>query len=114
LSPRVDITPHGLHDPTMSWWTNVMRRIGGGRVSIPYNDEFFLWWHRQIIAIEDYPYRGINYRGDPDMPFPPGYAYNDICKKCFYIFHFFVFFNFDKGKLKNENIFAWYQKEIST
>jgi hypothetical protein len=22
---------------------------------------------------------------------------------------FFVFFNFDKGKIKNENIFAWHQ-----
>jgi hypothetical protein len=32
LSPRLDITPHGLHDPTMSWWIDVMRRLGGGRV----------------------------------------------------------------------------------
>jgi hypothetical protein len=44
LSPRVEITPHGQRDPTMSWWTDVMRWLGGGRVPTPYNDEFFFWW----------------------------------------------------------------------
>jgi hypothetical protein len=96
LSPRVEITPHGQRDPTMSWWTDVMRQLGGGRVPTPYNDEFFFWWHRQVIAIDDYSYGGIDYRGDPNMPFPPGSAYGDIGKKCFYIFHFFVFFNKNK------------------
>jgi hypothetical protein len=38
------------------------------------------------------------------MPLPPSSAYGDIGKKCFYIFHFFVFFN-----KKNANIFVWYQ-----
>jgi hypothetical protein len=31
------------------------------------------------------------------MPFPPGSAYGDISKKCFYIFHFFLCF-FKKNK----------------
>jgi hypothetical protein len=44
LIPRVEIPPHDLHDPIMTWWTNVMRRMGGGRVPTPYNDEFFHWW----------------------------------------------------------------------
>jgi hypothetical protein len=35
LSPRVDITLHIKRDPTMSWWTDVMKRLGGGRVSTP-------------------------------------------------------------------------------
>jgi hypothetical protein len=30
LIPRVEITPHGKRDPTMSWWTNMMRWLGGG------------------------------------------------------------------------------------
>jgi hypothetical protein len=41
LSPRVEITPHGPHDPTMSRWTDVMRGLGDGKVPNPYNDEFF-------------------------------------------------------------------------
>jgi hypothetical protein len=41
LRPRVEIIPRGPRDPTMSWWTEVMRQLGGGRVTTPYNDEFF-------------------------------------------------------------------------
>ena len=55
-----------------------MRRLGGGRVANPYPAEFFLWWQRQIISIDGYPYAGIDFRGDPDMPLPPGSAYGDI------------------------------------
>jgi hypothetical protein len=41
LSPRVEITLHGIRDPAMSRWIEVMRWLGGGREPIPYNDEFF-------------------------------------------------------------------------
>jgi hypothetical protein len=34
----------------------------------------------QVIALDDYPYAGIDFRGDPDMPLPPGAAYGDIGK----------------------------------
>ena len=59
-------------------WENVMRRLGGGRVANPYPTDFFPWWQRQIIAIDDYPYAGIDFQGDTDMPLPPGAAYGDI------------------------------------
>jgi hypothetical protein len=36
-----------------------------------FDDKFFNWWARQILAIEDYPYDGINFSRDPDMPVPP-------------------------------------------
>ena len=55
-----------------------MRRLGGGRVANPYPIDLFPWWWRQIIAIDDYPYAGIDFRGDPDMPLPPGATYGDI------------------------------------
>jgi hypothetical protein len=74
----VEILPRGPCDPAMARWIKVMRRQGGGRVSTPYNDDFFFLWQRQVIALDDYPYAGINFRGDPDMPLPPGAAYGDI------------------------------------
>ena len=57
------------------------------------------WWRRQIVAIEDYPYAGIDFRGDPNMPLPPGLAYGDIGNesqpllflKKFEVFNFFLF-----------------------
>ena len=41
-----------------------MRRMGRGRVSNPYPADFFPWWRRQIIAIDDDPYAMIDFRGD--------------------------------------------------
>ena len=58
-----------------------MHILGGGRVANPNPTEFFPWWQRQIIAIEDYPYAGIDFLGAPDMPLPPGAAYGDIGKE---------------------------------
>ena len=74
-----------------------MHRMGRGRVANPYPADFFPWWWRQIVAIDDYPYAGIDFRGDPDMPLPPGVAYGDIGKESqthflsFELFNFFVF-----------------------
>ena len=77
-----------------------MHKLGGGRVANPYPAEFFPWWRRQIVAIDDYPYGGIDFWGDPDMPLPPGSAYGDIGDesqpslsflKIFELFNFFVF-----------------------
>jgi hypothetical protein len=41
LGPRVEIVSHGLRDPTMAWWIEVMRWLGSGKVPTPYNDELF-------------------------------------------------------------------------
>ena len=78
LSPRVDVPLHGVRDPSQRCWTDAMRRLGGGRVANPYPADFFPWWQRQIVAIDEYPYGGIDFRGDPDMPLPPGLAYGEI------------------------------------
>jgi hypothetical protein len=94
----VEILPRGPHDPSMEWWIEVMRRQGGCRVATPYNDDFFLWWWRQIIALDEYPYARIDFRGDLDMPLPPGNAYGAIGKS-FYIFHFFCIFVFKETKI---------------
>ena len=44
----------------------------------PYPGDFFIWWQRKNIAIDDYPYAGIDFRGDPNMPMPPRSAYGEI------------------------------------
>jgi hypothetical protein len=46
-------------------------RGGGGRTIEAFDDTFFDWWERHILKIEDYPYVGINFSRDPDMPIPP-------------------------------------------
>ena len=41
LSPRVDVTLHGVRDPAQQCWVDAMCRLGGGRVSNPYPADFF-------------------------------------------------------------------------
>ena len=99
LIPRVYITPHGVRDPSQQRWENVMCRLGRGRVANPYPEDFFPWWWRQIFAIDDYPYAGIDFHGDLDMTLPPGAFYGNISKESkthflsFELFNFFVFFD---------------------
>jgi len=47
-----------------------MHQLGGGRVATPYPPKFFHWWDRQIMAIYEYPYAGIEFHGDLEMPIP--------------------------------------------
>ena len=58
-----------------------MHRLGGGRVANPYPTDLFPWWQRQIVTIDDYPYAGIDFHGDLDMPLPPRVTYGDIGNK---------------------------------
>ena len=94
LSPRVDIAPHGVWDPSQWCWVNVMHRLGWGRLANPYPTDFFPWWRRQIIAIDDYPYAGIDFHGDQDMPLPLGETYGIISKESQTLFLSFELFNF--------------------
>jgi hypothetical protein len=60
-------------------------------VPTPYNIDFFFWWRRQVIALDDYPYVGIDFRGDPNIPIPLGAAYSDIGNFFFKYFIFCIF-----------------------
>ena len=44
----------------------------------PYPRDFFLKSLRNIIIIDDYPYKGIEFHGDPYMPIPAGSTYGEI------------------------------------
>ena len=92
LSPKVEIPPHEVQDPSQCHWENVMRRLDRGRVANPYPVDFFPWWQRQIITIDDYPYAGIDFRGDLNMPLPPGAAYGNIGNE--FQTHFLSFLNY--------------------
>ena len=61
-------------------------------MSSPYPADFFPWWRQEIVATDDYPYVGIDFRGDPDMPLPPGSAYGDIGNESQPSFYFFLCF----------------------
>jgi len=81
LRPRVPVSISAPRDPRMGRWADLMKRLGGGEVPrTAFDDDFFSWWDQQIIAIDDYPYAGLDFRGDPDLALPPTAAWGDIGK----------------------------------
>lgn len=52
-----------------------MPRIAGEQ-QMSYKPAFFSWLRRQLIVVEDWPYSGTDFRGDPDMPLPEGEDYD--------------------------------------
>ena len=108
LSPRVDVPLHEVRDPAQRHWADAMRRLGGGRVANPYPADFFPWWQRQIVSIYDYPYGGIDFRGDSDMPLPPGSAYGDIGNESLPL----LFLNFLSYLIFCIFLIMWNQKDM--
>ena len=37
-----------------------------------WRPEFFIWLRHQMIVVEDWPYAGTDFTGDPDLPLPDG------------------------------------------
>ena len=49
-------------------WGEMMRRRGGGDVGRYFTQE-------PPLTLDDYPYRDMDFTGDPDAPRPPGQAW---------------------------------------
>ena len=58
-------------DPRMHRWVELMARHVG-QSSIVFLTAFFAWFRRQVIAIDDYAYAGVDFRGDLDLALPEG------------------------------------------
>jgi hypothetical protein len=72
FSPRVLVRGHLAMFFAVCRWAVLLPQQGGGRTVESFDDEFFAWLSRQIPAIEDYPYAGIEFSRDPEIPVPPG------------------------------------------
>jgi hypothetical protein len=94
FSPRMTVRGHLATFPAVCRWAALLPRQGGGRTVEAFNDDFFAWLSRQIPAIEDYPYAGIDFSRDPSMPVPPGEERGEIGKSPPVLFFFFFFFLF--------------------
>jgi hypothetical protein len=88
FSPRVTVRGHLASFPAVCRWATLLPRQGGGRTVEAFNDDFFAWLSRQIPMIEDYPYAGIDFSRDPEMPVPPGEALGEIGKSPLLLFFF--------------------------
>ena len=50
-----------------------MSRHGGkGGLVVQFTLTYFVWLRNQVFTIEDFPYAGMDYRGDPKTSLPLG------------------------------------------
>jgi len=70
-------------------WTALLPRQGGRRTIEAFNETFFDWWAQNISVIKDYPYVGINFSKDPDMPVPPDKQQGEIGNILFKVYLIF-------------------------
>ena len=59
-----------------------------------WQPKFFIWLRHQLIVVEDWPYTGTNFMGDPDLPLPEEEEWEDELGMIssflmFYVFSFF-------------------------
>lgn len=83
-------------DPWILRWVSLMARHGNNGPMVWYFPEFFVWLSQYIISIEDFPYVGMDYIGDPNILLLVGTQWGDLGENvsfcCFQFFQFlFVF-----------------------
>jgi hypothetical protein len=88
LSPRETVWGHVASFPLVCKWAALLPRMGGGRTIEAFDDKLFDWWARHILVIENYPYAGINFSRDPDMPMPPGEERGELGMSFLRLFNF--------------------------
>ena len=87
----VDIS--GPQEPKLVRWVAVMaRHPDEGAAVVRFTDSYFHWLEDQVFAIQDFPYAGIDFRGDPDMVLPQGEQWDDRGTLFFTIFQIMYFF----------------------
>lgn len=64
--------------PRMKRWTDLSARLGGGPHVFAFGVGFFHWWADQIIMVDNYPYAGMDFRGDNDLALPEGEMWGNI------------------------------------
>ena len=61
----------GPREPRQARWAALIPRTREGPVRHFFDDGFFDWLNHQIIMMEDYPYAGMKFTGDPELVLPP-------------------------------------------
>ena len=89
LSPTIPFPVRSPRQPRLSRWGEIfLRQGGGGSVQSIYNDDFYFWWERQLPALEQFPYLGLDFRGDINLVLPPRGAWGESGIFCFQILKF--------------------------
>ena len=81
MSPAISLQVRSPRQPRLNRWGEIfLCHRGGDIVQSVYDDDFYTWWEQQLPALEQFPYAGLDFRGDPDLILPPGAIWGDMGK----------------------------------
>ena len=72
----------------MQRWVELRGRHAG-QSTVVFSTAFISWFQRKIIAIDEYAYTGVNFRGDRDLVLPEGAHWGAMGKNVFTMFFYF-------------------------
>jgi len=80
-------------EPSMQRWVDLMARHAG-QPHISFSDAFFEWFDRQEMVFSEYPYVGMDFRGDPYLALLAGEQWGVISKYIddIFVYHFYNIF----------------------
>ena len=87
----------------MRWVAVMARHPDEGTEVIRFTPEYFRWLENQVFSIQDFPYAGVDFRGDPDMVLPPGEQWDDTGNFIFHKFFKLSIFLFVLYRLKTDS-----------
>ena len=77
LRPRVLLEAPGVREPCLRWWSQILVHHGGGEGGHYFTAQAAQIWRQMPQFILQFPYAGVDFRGDPDMVLPPGEVFDD-------------------------------------
>jgi hypothetical protein len=57
----------------MERWTSLSPRLGNEASTFKFTADFFTWWRRKLIVIEDFPYARSGFSGQCRLSAPRGH-----------------------------------------
>jgi hypothetical protein len=72
MQPQVALIAHPMTEPHMERWTNLSPRLGNEPSTFIFIVNFFAWWRRKLVVIEDFPYARVDFQGSADLVLPEG------------------------------------------
>jgi hypothetical protein len=102
MQPQVALIACPATEPHMERWTSLSPRLGNEPSAFRFTVDFFAWWRRQLVVIEDFPYVGVDFRGSADLVLPEGIQWDASGTKdhnlvtIFFLF-FICFWLYDEG-----------------
>ena len=78
IPQQLTVDDLGPREPKLVRWVAVMaRHPDEGATVVRFSDSYFDWLEGQLFVIQDFPYAGMDFRGDPDMVLPQGEQWDD-------------------------------------